>query len=436
MSETKEGRIWRRLPLIAAVLALLLVASFALVGITRAGSLLGVPSSLAQQKTTGANTVTSDLAAKFAAAGPDAKLQYWVVMADQADTSNNIPNSQWAEKGWYVYNVLIKKAAETQKPVITRLQELVKSGDVTSMQSFWIINLVAVTGNLKSANVVSTQAGVATVKVPPTGQIYTDVQGNLSDSAVEAIDQAAQDIQAAKKGDPLSAPLSPFIVQHNINEVHAPQAWTLGYDGTGITIGSMDTGTRWTHEALNARYRGNVAPPDPVNIHDYDWLDGYGTFTTPTDNNGHGSHTMGTALGTSPNATYGNIGVGKGAMWMTVRICATSSCDSTPIMNGFQWTLAPYRVNGTQPNPAYRPRVSNNSWGGSGCDTGFDTAVLNWINAGIFPDFSTGNSGPGAGTVGTPANSPGSWGTGNLNTSVANWAINSSSSRGPSACDP
>ena len=32
------------------------------------------------------------------------------------------------------------------------------------------------------------------------------------------------------------------------------------------------------------------------------------------------------------------------------------------MLSGFQWTLAPTRVNGTQPRPDLRPRISSNSW--------------------------------------------------------------------------
>src|SRR5262249_50151324 len=156
------------------------------------------------------------------------------------------------------------------------------------------------------------------------------------------------------------------------------------------------------------------------------WFDGYGAgATTPLDQAGHGSHTMGTIIGTSPNAAYGNIGVARAAMWMTVRVCGlngSNSCDTNAILAGFHWTLAPTRLHGTQPSPAVRPHISNNSWGSTVCtDATFRTGVQNWVNAGIFPDFSNGNSGPGAGTVGSPASFPESWGTGALDTSVANW---------------
>ena len=130
---------------------------------------------------------------------------------------------------------------------------------------------------------------------------------------------------------------------------------------------------RWTHEALGPSYRGNVAPPDPLNIHDYDWYDGYLTSTIPIDLGNHGSHTMGTMLGVSPNSTYGNIGVAKGAIWTTVRICsprAKAPATAMPSCAASSGRLPPRAwVAVNDPRPDLRPRVSNNSWGGRAATT-------------------------------------------------------------------
>ena len=382
-------------------------------------------------------TMTNDLQSQFLNAPTGSKLEYWVILKEQADTRNTIPNTQWADKGWYVYNALKNAAERTQPAVLQTINSLVATDQISSVHSFWIINSFVLTGDYASAQALAAHPAVAKVRAPGKYEIF-DAPQEISPAALAAVGRLSN---APTGAGPLAAlaalaPDVPLTVQHNLNEVHAPQAWALGYTGSGITVGQMDTGVRWTHENVNARYRGVVAPPDPGNIHDYNWLDGYSTFTVPTDNNGHGTHTMGTIVGTSPNPTYGNTGTAPGAQWMAVRICATSSCDLTPIMNGFQWILAPTRVNGTQARPDLRPRISSNSWGNSTCnDAEFQTGVTNWVNAGIFPDFATGNSGPGAGSVGVPAAYPNSWGTGNLDTSTSNWTINSSSSRGPSCWD-
>src|SRR3981081_1601301 len=41
--------------------------------------------------------ISPDLLESLAKAGPSGKVHYWVILADQANTSNNIPNSRWAD---------------------------------------------------------------------------------------------------------------------------------------------------------------------------------------------------------------------------------------------------------------------------------------------------------------------------------------------------
>lgn len=43
------------------------------------------------------------------------------------------------------------------------------------------------------------------------------------------------------------------------------------------------------------------------------WFDAISGLTTPYDNNGHGTHTMGTAVGS------GGIGVAPGARWIACK---------------------------------------------------------------------------------------------------------------------
>ena len=55
-----------------------------------------------------------------------------------------------------------------------------------------------------------------------------------------------------------------------MNQVKAPNVWSLGFNGTGIVVGIQDTGMRWTHNALKPHYRGwNGLDAD----HNYNWRD-------------------------------------------------------------------------------------------------------------------------------------------------------------------
>ncbi len=64
---------------------------------------------------------------------------------------------------------------------------------------------------------------------------------------------------------------------------------------------NIDTGVAGTHAALSARFRGDVDQDGDV---DESWFDPYTTnYPTPTDDGGHGTHTMGTICGRTAAAT-------------------------------------------------------------------------------------------------------------------------------------
>jgi protocatechuate 3,4-dioxygenase beta subunit len=101
------------------------------------------------------------------------------------------------------------------------------------------------------------------------------------------------------------------------------------------------------------------------------------------------------------------------------------------LLSSGQFIVAPTDLNNENPDPAMRPHIVNNSWGG-GADTDpwYQPTVQAWVAAGIFPQFSAGNAGPGCGTAGNPGNLVESYAAGAFD---INGNIASFSSRGPSA---
>lgn len=250
------------------------------------------------------------------------------------------------------------------------------------------------------------------------------IRGRRTEKLVEPVSRDAAD-----------APEQVTSIEPNISHVQAPDVWALGITGAGSVVSSIDTGVRYTHQALVGKYRGNLG--GGVFNHNYNWWDPYGNHpTAPADDNGHGSHTMGTMVGDDGSANQ--IGMAPGAKWLACRGCSTSDCTDAALLECAQFIAAPWDLNHANPNPDMRPDVVNNSWGD--CSTSYDswyrTVVDNWRAAGIYPVFSNGNSSncgytvpPACGTVGNPArygNVTGVGATGQSNGAYATFSL-----RGP-----
>jgi len=200
-----------------------------------------------------------------------------------------------------------------------------------------------------------------------------------------------------------------MAIEPNIAHVRAPEAWALGYDGTGLVVASIDTGVRYTHQALVGQYRGNNG--DGTFDHNYNWYNPYNpSDDVPRDGNGHGTHTMGTMVGDDDGANQ--IGIAPGAEWMACAGCPDGSCWEDSLLGCGEFMAAPTDLSGANPNPDMRPNVVNNSWGDCGqeYDPWFADVVDGWLAAGVYPVFSNGNASncgypapPGLNTVGNPA---------------------------------
>ncbi|EQC35433.1 hypothetical protein SDRG_07143 [Saprolegnia diclina VS20] len=198
-----------------------------------------------------------------------------------------------------------------------------------------------------------------------------------------------------------------------ITAIGAPSAWALGHTGQGVLIGSIDSGVRATHEALSANFRGP-----------YGWYDAVTESPTPVDENGHGTHTMGTIAGSH------GVGVAPGVTWMACRACSASECKEADLLTCMQFMLCPTDVKGENEDCSKAPRVVNNSWGAGATDLGsYRAAVEAWRRAGIIPIFSNGNTGAsGCASVQSPADYDNVISVGNTDSTGA---LSQTSSRGP-----
>jgi subtilisin family serine protease len=218
--------------------------------------------------------------------------------------------------------------------------------------------------------------------------------------------------------------------------------WALGFRGQGITVAGADTGQRWTHNALKPHYRGwNGVTAD----HNYNWHDSIHNSSGnpcgndspfPCDDNGHGTHTIGTAVG--DDGMGNQIGMAPGAKWIGCRNLDQGNGTPARYIECMEWFLAPYPIGGGQGDPLKAPDITNNSWHcppSEGCsvDT-LQAAVEAQAAAGIMMVVRADSTGPSCSTMEDPPSIyAASYTVGALNTGTDNVA--SFSSRGPVIID-
>jgi len=198
-------------------------------------------------------------------------------------------------------------------------------------------------------------------------------------------------------------------VEWGVSAIHADQVWSrYGATGKGIVVASIDSGAQYDHPALVSSYRGTNG--DGGFSHDYNWYDPANVCATaaPCDNVGHGTHTIGTMVG-DDHAGH-QIGVAPGARWISAKGCADKNgCGDLTLALSAQWMLAPTKADGTDPDPAKRPNIINNSWYTFTSDPFYQEWVRQWTAAGIFTTFAAGNIGPACATLGSPGDYPESY---------------------------
>lgn len=236
----------------------------------------------------------------------------------------------------------------------------------------------------------------------------------------------------------------------------APAVWDgsaysgAGTMGEGVVVGVIDTGQNLDHESfaevgpvdgyvhtnpLGAGTFLGLCNSDPGSWTCNDKLIGYYIFTTETteDTDGHGSHTASTSAGnvvtaqldiapTNPFLYAPRIsGVAPHANIIGYDACDDAGgCPLTALTASINQTVADGVVD-----------VINYSIGGGSSNPWTDAdaqAFLGAADAGIIPVTSAGNSGPGPGTIGSPADAP--WvlsvGASTQNRTAANALINMS----------
>lgn len=320
---------------------------------------------------------------------------FWITFDTKADLAPAKKIANWTARGQFVYDALQAAAKSSAASVAA---ELDAAG--VKYTSYPLVNAVLVKGGTQKL----------ALDVASVGQV-AEIHATPQVALVEPVDAKVPADQAARPAAPKAA-AAEGTTTWGLDAIHAPEAWAMGATGAGITVSNLDSGVQFDHPALMHQYRGTK--PDGTIDHNYNWMATRGTCTgAPCDDNGHGTHTMGTMVGDDGT---NHVGVAPDAQWIATNGCCDNSGVESLLKSGW-WLLAPTDVNGNNPDPSKRPHVINNSWGQTvehNFDDFFQAIDEAWSAAGIFSVWSSGNTTPYAAcdTVSSPGSAESAYSVG------------------------
>jgi len=374
--------------------------------------------------------VSTFLQRQFAeASGP---ISFLIVLQEQPDVEEVLSATQLSEKvgaasrvarATAIYNSLTHEAYQSQQGLRAMLER-----QKIPYRSFYIVNMIEVTGDIALVSQLRKRSDVDRLIPNPwvRGQLALDDGDTENDERAVEVDSSARylhkswswltELGIPEGEDTLDSPemtlSAASVVQqpYGLAYTGAPNVWAQGYTGQGIILASQDTGVEWTHPALKKNYRGWDADAG-VATHANNWFDAWGSTGRPStgcendaqvpcDDNGHGTHTVGTLLGDTTGVGGATIGMAPDAEWIGCRNMDNGTGTIASYTACFEFFLAPYPQDGnkfTDGNPALAPHIINNSWAcppEEGCDPDDLRQVVETVRAaGIMVVASAGNEG-------------------------------------------
>lgn len=295
----------------------------------------------------------------------------FVILKDQADLSSVKQIKDIDERRTAAYELLTQHANETQSVLRTRFDDF-----GVEYTPYYLVNALEVRGGTLVRLYLSTRPEVD--RVIPSPRLRPADPAGVSAS-----------------GDSGPAPTG---VQWNVTMIAADRVWEeFNVRGEGVVVGQSDSGADVNHPALKETYRGNTEGDD------YNWFDPWNDRSSPYDDGGHGTHTLGTIVGQN------GIGIAPEATWFACANLNRNLANPALYLDCMQFMLAPFPQDGdpfVDGDPTRAADVLNNSWGCpeiEGCDpNALLYAANNLRDAGIFVVVSTGNDGPDCSTVNAP----------------------------------
>ena len=175
-------------------------------------------------------------------------------------------------------------------------------------------------------------------------------------------------------GAEVSAQFGPFGAQAEYILLDGESTGGVDFESDGYYVDLY-----WSITGESRAYRGNQGGDD------YNWFDPWDGKPSPYDDNGHGTHTLGTIVGQN------GIGIAPEVTWFACANLDRNLANPALYLDCMQFMLAPFPQDGdplSDGDPSLAADVLNNSWGCpelEGCDPNALLAAANHLrDAGIF----------------------------------------------------
>ncbi|AZV52040.1 S8 family peptidase [Bacillus pumilus] len=159
----------------------------------------------------------------------------------------------------------------------------------------------------------------------------------------------------------------------SIQEIKAPELWSSGFKGKGITIAVLDTGCDTEHPDLKDQIIGGKNFTDDDN----------GDAENVKDYNGHGTHVAGTIAATDQNG--GILGVAPEAKLLIVKVLGGENGSGK-----YEWI-----INGINYAAEQKVDIISMSLGGPSNEPALQEAIQNAVKSGVLVVCAAGNEGDG-----------------------------------------
>ena len=304
--------------------------------------------------------------AQASAADGDDMVEIVAVLRDQVNVAEVVAQSAQSAAvhthNAAIYDALTDAAHASQDSLLAWL-----NARGVKYRAYYIVNMVLIYGDAALVDELRERPEIARLAL------------NVATEGIESTPNDASSMALPAGWSVAPAAAQSVAPPWGISFIHAPEVWAMGYTGAGIVVASQDTGVQWDHPALQLAYRGwNTATMTAT--HTYNWFDAWGAdgarasrcdgeaatnAQIPCDDNGHGTHTVGTMLGNASGDGGTIIGVAPDAKWIACRNMTSGVGSPTSYADCFQFFLAPYPQGGdpmTDGDPSRAPNIINNSW--------------------------------------------------------------------------